>query len=379
MDVTVDRAELAKAVTVSAEFASKSKNFPLLNCLSITALPFQVSIDATDLESASHYSMAVNGEASPGVVMLPAYGVRDFVTSATGTTVRIRNEAGKPARLESGQSRVSMRTGPGELPIAAFGEPVAGVEIPAPKLAALFARTSFVVHRVDGLPVGDGAINELTSAGVRLISNGSLTAIAHDGHRMARCIADIASVAQFELTVPPRAAHWLSTMRWAQTDTVALEKVPAGMTLRGGPLTVFFRTTNVLMPDSSRAFAPDFEYRATFATKEFARAISAVTNFAEEGPRGGKAIEITFLPSQAKITGGSDFATAEAEEIIDCAHAAPQMTFEFVPRYLTEFAKAVPSEAVAMRFNSSGQICRFTHKGDPEFVYVVSPRYRKAK
>lgn len=381
MEVRLSRFELGKALAVSMDFASKSKNFPLLGTVSMTVSEDLVDIIATDIETASRYRVLCEGPATTGTVNLPVIGVRDFVTSTTADIVRIEHTPGKRAILECGRSRVCLSVIGDVFPDTPVTGSTAddGVTIGAPKLSSIFSRTSFLVHRTDGKAIGEGTVNPNTSAGVRLVCNGNITAIAHDGHRMARCVTEIDTGHKFELTVPPRPSFWLSGQRWDNSQPVLVSRTKAGITLSGGPLTVFFRSTDIRVPDTSLVFGPDYEYKATFNTKEFLRAVSSVSQFSDESAKGGRSVQLALKPDTATVITGGEFGESEATEDIACTSTGPAMTLEFDPRYLVEFARAGTSEAFDMRFNSVKERCRFTHHGDTEFVYVVGPRYREAR
>lgn len=381
MDVTVSRADLAKALAVSMEFVSTSKTRPILQSICFqTVATDRLAMIATDIETASRYEIGISTNKMPGSVIIPAASVRDFLGSANSETVRISLENGRVA-LRSGKLRVFFRLPADQVfPTTPLnGDEVIEIgsfEIPAAKLAALFSRTAFVNMKGDGhMAIGEGTVNPNTSCGVRLIANGAITAIAHDGHRIARCVLDISSDAKFETTIPPDAAQWLSKVRWGNDDRVTASRHSAGMIFSSGQLAVYFRVTDIHIPDTRQAFQPEYSYKATFETADFIRAMSAVTHFSDV-LKGGRLVQLTFGGTdQVILHTGSDYHDQEAEELLHCQHNADKQVIYFEPRYLLEFAKSSASEAFDFRFNSKVGLCRMIHRGDTEYVYVAGARH----
>lgn len=377
MDVTVSKKDLSQAVAASMEFVSTSTTSPLLKNLFFETRGKDILITATDSERSSRYRVEASEIHQPGSLVVPAAGARDFLNTAPGNTVRLEDAEGKVV-ARSGRSRITFRLPGGDCRLP--DTPLSGGETEeifrtgAEDLAGLFSRTSFINRQGAKVSSEEGSVNLSGSFGVRLVASQALSAYAFETIRVSRVRSSSKPAVQCEMTIPPRAASWLSSVRWGKEDTVTALRHKAGIIFCGGDLSVFFRTTNFPLPDMSSQFSPDYKHRAVFNTDSFRHSIEAVSRFSEtEGAQHKyRRVSITLREGEAVIQASTGIGDVEAEDVVWASHDAPPDTkIYFNPAVLLDFCRAQASEKFSMKFNAPSGIMRFGHKGDDDFVYLA--------
>lgn len=379
MDFIVSKKDLSRAVSLAAEFVSNNKTTPILSNLFIETVPAGMLISATDFDRAIQCRTDVSEVKATGSALVPASGLRDFLGGAPGAVVRFRKTQASVI-IESGKSKVTFRIpGGAEFPQTPLSD--SGItevfQIPSGDLPSLFSKTSFVSKAGENTAMEQGSVNLYGSCGVRLIVGDSVTTCAHDGKRVSRVIIGlpVSPRSAWECTVPPRASAWLSSSHWDKDAAVIVSRVSGGIILAAPGMSVFFRATNFPLPDMSKHFSPEFQYRAIFNTDDFKRALASVNHFSTVSIGDKFDVRRVLIElrgnKEAAMRAGSEADLTQAEDVIWCSHDAPEGTSPvFDPAFLMDFCK-ITSEKFEMKFSDPAGIFRLTHKGDKSFVYLV--------
>lgn len=378
MELTVSKKELALGVAASLDFISSSINSPALKNLFLTVDGKSMIISATDHERASRYTFDLSEvkDLSPAVV--PAAGLRDFLAGAPGEVCRFSTESGKTV-IRSGKSRISFRA-PGDVsipmtPLTDYCTDRTKVfSMRAEDLAEMFARTSFVTRQAI-IGGEDGNVDMHGSNGVRLIAEGNVTAIAYEHARMSKYESGVASEENWQVTIPPRHASWLSSVRWGKEEVISVYRQGGVIILGGSRLWVSFTTSNFPLPDVNAVFNMERPFRAVFNTNDFTRALSTVSRFSENdsGKFKSSQITITLGEDEAVIRAQTNIGEVDAEDTVGCKHNSTiQTEILFKPSFLLEFCRTKNSDKFKMEFGDTTKTFRITHKDEPRFTYIAT-------
>lgn len=384
MEIVVNRSDLSRAMSATADFTSKASTQPKLRNIMIEAdatRPFSANFFATDGEKGVRYSIPISGQLLQPLY-LPSLSLREFVGLAAADTVTLTlPEGGKMVIVRCGGSRVSIKAQTDVVELRSVfqtgTEFIPVFEATASQIGGAFAKTSFVSHPIEGITAP-----HMDSGGVRMDCCHGVMLIAHDGSRVARVKLPIEPTCEFGVTIPVEAAKWLGS-RKLQDPVKVYRTENKGVVFESGPYSVYFRTADVSIPDMSNVFAPDFDFEVHINTKDFLRAITVAGHFSDAGKGGIKDVVIEFSSATGiTVNSVNSLGDIESDEVITYTGTAPvgdSMVFD--PRYLTDFLKAGMSEAIAIRFlkgdgKTAGKF-RMIHKGDAGFTYIAMAKMKK--
>lgn len=346
MNITTQRADLARALAAVSRVVSTRNTIPILANVLLSADSGRLSITATDLDIS--YTTSVPCEGEPGSTTVEARRMGDIVKRMAGDTVSLSIKDDNLI-AKSGRSRFTLAT----LPVADFPLLDAGqfdVEFDV-DFAALVAPVRFAIS------------NEPTRyylCGVYLHSAPEgLRAVATDGHRLSHNtvapVGDIPAVIVPKKTVgivPDGKVHVSlskNKVRFATDDSVIVSKLIDGS-----------------FPDYTRVIPQNADKTVEVDRKEFAASVARAA--AVEDVR-GRAAKFTIANDNIAID-MRDGANA-AREDIPVEYSGEPIEVGFNSAYIADILSAVPGERVRISFADPGSPAIF--RGDGDVLAVCMP------
>jgi DNA polymerase III subunit beta len=370
MEFTVSKADLVRELSLSQGVVEKKTTIPILSNVLIEAVGERIVLTATDLELGIRCSCPARVK-KEGSGTVPARKLLEFVRLLPEGDVTIKFLENHWASITAGRSRTRIagmsRESFPELPQM----PAKIAELPVKMVASMIVRTQFAISTEESRFTLSGAL--------LLISPGSLTMVATDGHRLAYVQTGAGDAAQvdtnFRALVPKKAMGELVKL----ADGADGENAKANFS--GDDNHLFFEVGDRLLitrkltgnfPDFERALPKDHNLVAKLQKDDIRAAIERVAQFADERSR---AIRVQFSSGEVKIF-SSSVEMGESEETVNSEYTGPDLEIGFNAQYLLDFLRAISQSEVAFHLKdqkSAGELRPFGEGITDQYRYVVMP------
>ena len=323
MTLTIQRADLARALSLATKAVEGRNVIPILGNVLLSADGGQLTVTATDLDVEVSAKAPAEGNLETTV---DAKRLSDIARRLSGDTVTISLDADKLI-VKSGRSRFALPT----LPVEDFLRLVSGspdVEFSL-DFAALVAPVKFAIS------------NEATRyylCGVHLHSTaeGGIRAVATDGHRLAHNTAS--GVPQIPAVIVPSKTVGLvpagevsvslsmNKVRFATADTIIVS-----------------RLIDASFPDYELVIPANNSNIVTVERKALADAVARVTAVASERGKGAK---FTVAGDNIAIDMRTDDGTAH--EDVEATYSGEPIEIGFNTAYMADVLGAVPGDDLSI-------------------------------
>lgn len=318
MKFTIERADLVRIMTHVSKAVESRNTMPILSSVLLTATDGRLVVAATDLdiEATASAEAAVD---EPGAVCVTAKLLADIARKATGAVSF--ELVGAELALKSGRSKFKLQT----LPAADF--PTFGVpefeSVFEHDLGALFAQVAFAMSSEE---------TRYYLNGVYLAAErGTLTAVATDGHRLAKAVAD--SDAAFPGVIVPRKAVALTG------DGMAAVSVSSNkIRIVQGDTTLTSKLIDGTFPDYERVIPTGNDKVVTVDRDAMMKAADRVVTISDEK---GRAVKLSITPGAIELSARSGSGTADDE--VEAEYSGPPVEIGFNSRYLAEMFGSLPA------------------------------------
>src|SRR5580658_9561305 len=369
MEFTVSKADLVRELSLSQGVVEKKTTIPILSNVLIEAVGERIVLTATDLELGIRCSCPARVK-KEGSGTVPARKLLDFVRLLPEGDVTIKFLENHWASIIAGRSKTRIagmsRESFPELPQM----PPKIAELPVKILATMISRTQFAISTEESRFTLSGAL--------LLMSPGSMTMVATDGHRLAyvQSKAEAGQVdTNFHALVPKKAMAELVRL----ADLADGENAKANFS--GDDNHLFFEVGHRLLitrkltgnfPDFERALPKDHNLIAKLQKDDIRAAIERVAQFADERSR---AIRVQFSKGEVKIF-SSSVETGESEESVTSEYNGPDLEIGFNAQYLLDFLRVIPQDHVSFELKDQKSAGEMRPAGEgiaEQYRYVVMP------
>ncbi len=374
MEFTVQRAELAKELTLLQGVVERKTTIPILSNILLEALADSLRITATDLELGIRSSCPGKVKKG-GATTVPAKKLLDYVRQLEEPEIRFKlteSASGGSLQVTCGRSQVRMagmaRDNFPVLPDAAGKLAV----IPPALLANLISRTLFAISSEES--------RYTLNAGLLILKPETITMVATDGHRLAHVETEGAAQqgytgvsGELRVLVPKKAMTELSRLLGEVPEGANVEfyKDENHIFFRMGRRLLISRMLSGQFPNYEAVLPKGNDRVVVVAKAELEAAVRRVSLFSDERSH---SIRLQFGKDELKIVStGSE--AGESEDSLSVGYAGPPFTIGFNWQYLLDFLTACGTEKVSMEFKdeqSAGQL-RPAEEEMLKYRYVVMP------
>lgn len=368
MEFTVSRADLVKELNLSQGVVEKKTTIPILSNVLVETDGERIHLTATDLELGIRCSCAARVKKN-GAGTIPARRLLDYVRLLPDGDVQVKIQENHWASLVSGRSRTRIagmsRESFPELP--EMPEPLA--EIPMGALGGMIGRTIFAISTEESRFTLNGAL--------LILSKGSLTMVATDGHRLAMVAttAELPGVNTSYKALLPRKAMGELLKLASDAEPAALVRFSGDenhLFFQLGTRLLLSRKLTGNFPDYERVLPKEHPLSVTLTRDELRGAIERVSQFSDERSR---AIRLSFTSGEVKVH-SSVSETGESEESLPAAYEGSTVEIGFNAVYLLDFLRAVETEQVEFHFkdpHSAGEMRPSGEGSGYNYRYVIMP------
>ena len=366
MKVILERNVLGNALARAARIIERRGTIPILNNLVLTAHQDSLRLQGTDLDIEIVDTIPAE-VATPGAVAAPAHLLADIVRKLPeGAQVMLERKAeDAPLAVRAGRSRFTLQT----LPVADYPDLSGGADtaatftLPAKLLRRMIDSTQFAISTEETRYYLNGIYFHIDPAG-------ALAAVATDGHRLARVLAEApAGAGAMPGVIVPRKAVGEFSRALPDDGEVSLTVSANKIRLTAGALTLTSKVIDGTFPDYARVIPTANDKVLTLDTEQFEKALDRVATVANER---GRSVRLSATPGTLTIESANAEAGQAAVEDLDI-ECETEALIGFNPKYLGEILAQCGSDTVEMRLADPGSPALFTGVGVADAVFVLMP------
>ena len=368
MELTLSKSDLLKELTATQGVVERKTTIPILSNFLFEAADDRLSITATDLDLSLRTSCPAKVK-KDGSCTVPARRFFDYVKLLSDGEVGIKLLENHWVQIKSGRS-ISKMVGMARANFPALPSfPADPIQLPAPVLRNLIAKTIFSISNEESRYTLNGALLVLKPE--------SITMVATDGHRLAHIehLNDKLPVSgELKILVPKKAmAELNSLLNSSDVSEVEFAKDEATLFFRLGGRLLTSRQLTGQFPNYEAVLPKDNHRAVVVQGDALSGAIQRVAQFADER---SNVIRVRLEKDELKVS-SSNNETGESEDSLETSYAGDPMVIGFNSQYLLEFLKVLGDGHVRFEFKdaqTAGQL-RPDEASDSEYKYryVVMP------
>ncbi|MEM0923884.1 MAG: DNA polymerase III subunit beta [Pseudomonadota bacterium] len=369
MKVSIERAQLLKAMSRAQGVVERKNTIPILANVLLEAEGSEVSLRATDLDIEVIERLPAMVEQA-GATTVAAHLLHEIVRKLPdGAQVSLSADP-TSGRLDviAGRSRFSLATLPREdFPVMASSEYACSYSEKAPVLRRLFDKSKFAVSTEETRYYLNGVyLHVADSEGAK-----KLRAVATDGHRLARIDTELPEGAEAApgVIVPRKTVGELRKLLDDDEAEIAISVSETKIRFSAEGLVLTSKVIDGAFPDYTRVIPTGNTKRMEVDAAEFAAAVDRVATVSQERSR---AVKLAMESDKLTLSVNSPDAGSAAEEI-GVAYPDDSMEIGFNAKYLLEIASQVDRENAVFMFADPGAPTLVREGEDQSAVYVVMP------
>jgi DNA polymerase-3 subunit beta len=369
MKVTVERADLLKALSHMHRVVERRNTIPILANVLLRAEKFALQLKATDLDL--EVTETIAAEVSPaGATTVPAHMFYEIVRKLPeGSQVALETSGERAAlAIRAGRSRFALQTLPeGDFPDFAAGDMTHRFTLSAGDLKRLIDKTQFAISTEETRYYLNGIYLHAVGSGKAAMLRG----VATDGHRLA----------QYELPLPAGAAGMpgvivprktvgevLRLIEDGETE-VAIELSQAKIRFKIGDVVLISKLIDGTFPDYARVIPLGNDKELQVQKKEFEAAVDRVSTISSER---GRAVKFS-LGNGRLVLSVTNPDSGSATEELEVEYAAEPLEIGFNARYLLDIAAQLDGEVAVLKFADPGSPTLIQDKDAKGALYVLMP------
>ena len=369
MKLSIERADLLKAVSQAQSVVERRNTIPILANVLIEAEGSQVSFRATDLdiEVVDRTDAMVERTGSTTVSAVTLHEIVRKLPDGAQVTLSDDGTAGRLV-VEAGRSNFSLATLPKEdFPIMTSSEYEANFSASASVLRRLFDKSKFAISTEETRYYLNGVYMHIAEADGGKV----LRCVATDGHRLARIDSDLPANAESTpgVIVPRKTVGELRKLLDDDDAQIAVSVSETKVRFATPGVTLTSKVIDGTFPDYTRVIPSSNTRRMEVDAADFAKAVDRVATVSSERSRAVK----MALDEDRLILSVNAPDSGAAEEELAVAYGDEKLEIGFNAKYLLEIASQVDRENAVFLFNNSGDPTLMREGNDASAVYVVMP------
>ncbi|MFC3057534.1 DNA polymerase III subunit beta [Paenirhodobacter populi] len=369
MKISIERAELLKAVAQAQSVVERRNTIPILANVLIEAEGNTVSFRATDLDIEVVDKAPAQVE-RPGATTVSAVMLHEIVRKLPdGALVVLTDDpAAGRVTIQAGRSSFNLATLPKEdFPVMATAEYAANFTAKAGVLRRLFDKSKFAISTEETRYYLNGVYMHVAQGDEGPV----LRCVATDGHRLARIDAPLpeGAAGMPGVIVPRKTVNELRKLLDDDDADIAVSVSETKVRFATPAITLTSKVIDGTFPDYTRVIPTGNTRRLEVDAAEFAKAVDRVATVSSERSR---AVKLALDEDRLVLSVNAPDAGA-AEEELAVAYGDERLEIGFNAKYLLEIASQVDRENAVFLFNSSGDPTLMREGNDTSAVYVVMP------
>jgi DNA polymerase-3 subunit beta len=365
MELVVRKNDLLRELQLFQGIVERKNTIPILANVLMEAAGGEVRMLATDLE----VGLRTRCEASvsrAGSLTLPAKKFFEIVRALPDTDVRIEQQ-NSTVTVAADRFDSKMQTLPREdFPTVPEAGGTATATLPGRVFREMVARTQFAITSEDTRYFLNGAQLVLTP--------GSMTLVATDGHRLALVTVprEAEGAEELKVILPKKTLMELSRLLGDADEAIRYEQGENHLFFHVGDRLLISRKIDGQFPAYERVIPKGNDKRIEFERDRVTNAIKRVALLSNERSR---AVKLLIDGGKVEVTSSSpEF--GEAKEQLNVEYSGPAMQICFNAQYVLDFLSVVETDAVALELKDEVSQALMRPVNPPaghEYTYVIMP------
>jgi len=363
--IKANRDALLKPLTTVAGIVERRHTLPILANILIKKQGTKVSFVATDLEvqitTASEFGV---GE-QEAAITVAARKLLDILRALPDTgEITVSNTSGK-LTVQSGKSRFALQTlGATDFPTLSEPETFdVNITITQQALKHLLAMTQYAMAQQD--------IRYYLNGTLFVFEEGSLRAVATDGHRLAHCYTAVEGVSEpAEIIIPRKTVMELQRLLSDSEEPVTIGVAAGQIRFKFGDVELISKLVEGKFPDYKRVIPTNYTRHFDVSREALLASLQRTAIMTTDKLRSVR-FQLGNNVLQASSTNAEQ---EEAVEEVDIEYDHEPLDVGFNVSYLLDFLSSLKTETVRWSImpdaNASALL---TIPGDDSFQYVVMP------
>lgn len=358
--------QFASAVSVTARFAERRPNLPVLASILIVAESGRLILRATNLECGVEITVPAK-IIERGIVAISASILAGFVSNARGKNIS-GSVVGELFKIETDRVSANIKTIPHEdFPIL----PKVSAERSFTEKSNDFARA---IRNVVYCASTSAVKPELQSI-LLYGDGGKLTAVATDSFRLAEKTVPLRAGGTVpQLLLPARnAAELMRILDGAGSSEVGLYYNDNQLSTQVGNIYYTSRLIDGSFPNYRQILPKSFSTEAVILREDFSAALKSLAVFSDKFSQ----ISLTIAPEKKAILLTSrNPDIGEQTSTVHATISGGGLTMSFNSRYLADSLQAISGDSVRIHANGAGKAILIRDAVDESFLYLAMPMNR---
>jgi DNA polymerase-3 subunit beta len=359
----IERDALLKPLSAVSGIVERRHTLPILANVLLEPRDGRVYITATDLEMQITAVAAVEGKEGQSTTVA-ARKLQDLLRALPdGATLNV-DTSGNKMTVRAGRSRFNLQTmAAGDYPRISLGtEQLQTLSLPQRDLRALFKRAEFAMAQQD--------IRYYLNGMLLVIDDGSLQAVATDGHRLSwASLAVPGSYTRQEVILPRKTVLELGKLFADSEEPVTLDILSNQVRFRFGNVELVSKVVDGKFPDYNRVIPTGHAKLIELDRAELLSALQRAAILSNEKFRG---VRLVLGGDTLKII-CTNAEGEEAEEELEVPYKGEALDIGFNITYLLDVLGNLGSERVNLAFGDANSSALVTMPERTDYKYVVMP------
>jgi DNA polymerase-3 subunit beta len=368
MKVTLERAELLKALAHVHRVVERRNTIPILANVLIRAGKAGLELKATDLDLEIVETVAAEVKQASATTV-PAHMIYDIVRKLPeGAQVELQAGGDRSALLvRAGRSRFTLQALPEtDFPDLAAGELPHKFKLASKDLKRLVDKTQFAISTEETRYYLNGIyLHTVEDKGTKL------RAVATDGHRLAQAEipAPKGATGMPGVIVPRKTVAEVQRLIEDAGDEVEVELSPAKIRFSFGKVVLTSKLIDGTFPDYGRVIPASNDKTLVVNKAEFAAAVDRVSTVSSER---GRAVKLSLADGKLTLSVTNPDSGSATEEL-EVEYASEALDIGFNSRYLLDITAQIEGEKAELKLADPGSPTLLRDQDSAGALYVLMP------
>jgi len=362
MEITLKKEDIVSALNITLGVVEKRQTLPILANVLFEVDENSFKLTATDLESEVTTSGSLLSIESSGKLTTSAKKLNELCRLIPdGEEINFSLKADK-LNIKTVNGKYSLSTLPSsDFPIFDIDSGDTPLVIPAKDLQELIKNTSFAMGNQDWRHYLNGLFIS--------ISDGQITAVSTDAHRLALANIPINSDHSFSGIIPRKSINEMAKFLSDQSGDAELKINDSSLELAVGNLIFKSKLIDGKFPDYQQVIPSGESSMLEINVKDFSETLGRVSVLSSEKYKG---IRLITSPDGVRISANNP-EQEEAEEFFPAAYKGEDLDIAFNVTYLQEIMSHMQTDICHINFFGADKSCLLTPPAGDSPKYVVMP------
>ena len=362
MEITLKKEDIVSALNITLGVVEKRQTLPILANVLFEVDENSFKLTATDLESEVTTSGPLLGIETSGKLTTSAKKLNELCRLIPdGEEINFSLQSDK-LHIKTTNGKYSLSTLPSsDFPIFNIDSGDTPLVVPAKELQEIIKNTSFAMGNQDWRHYLNGLFIS--------ISDGKITAVSTDAHRLAVANIAINSDHSFSGIIPRKSINEMAKFLSDQSGDAQLKINDSSIELTVGNLIFKSKLIDGTFPDYQQVIPSGESSMLEINVKDFSETLSRVSVLSSEKYKG-----IRLITSQDGVRiSANNPEQEEAEEFFPASYKGEDLDIAFNVTYLQEIMSHMQTDTCHINFFGSDKSCLLTPPDCDSPKYVVMP------